>query len=269
MKLYKVLDARNRSIHGGCGKWTPGRWRSVRGDLIPCKRGLHLCRADQVLDWLGPRIWEVETDGEVIEHGNKYIARKARIVREVTPTDAQLRHFAADRAEEALVYADPEWRETLEVVIHTVRAYADGAASDAELTAAGAAASAAARAAAWDAELTAAGAAAGAAARAAASHAGLTAAGAAASAAARGAFAAWAAAGDAGLTAAGAAASAAARAAASHAGLTAAGAAASAAARGAFAAWAAAGDAGLTAAGAAAGAAARGAFAALIEGDSA
>jgi hypothetical protein len=95
------------------------------------------------------------------------VARRVRIVREVTPTDAQLRHFAADRVEGALVYADPEWRETLEVVIHTVRAYADGAASDAELTAAGAAASAAARGAfaAWAAAAPAAGAAAGAAAR--------------------------------------------------------------------------------------------------------
>ena len=150
MKLYKVLDEHNRSMHGGRGQWTPGKWRSVRGPLVPCSNGLHLASADELFEWLGPRIWEVDTAGEVIEADGRYVARKARIVREVeTWTEQSARHFAADCAEDVLQYADPEWRETLEVVIHTVRAYADGAASEDDLDAARDAARAAARAAAW------------------------------------------------------------------------------------------------------------------------
>ncbi|HSW41303.1 MAG TPA: hypothetical protein VLM76_02210 [Patescibacteria group bacterium] len=148
-RLYKVLDENRRSMHGGRGRWTPGRWRSVAGRLVPCVRGLHLCRADQLIYWLGPRIWEVETDGEVIEAEDRYVARRARIVREVTAwNDQSARRFAADCAQDALQYADPEWRETLEVVLHTARAYADGEATDDELSAASAAAGAAAGAAA-------------------------------------------------------------------------------------------------------------------------
>lgn len=144
MTLYKVLDANLRSMHGGSGRWTPGRWRSVKGPLVPCENGLHLCRIDQIIGWIGPRIWIAETDGEVIDAGNKVVARRARITREVTPTDAAWRRFAADCAEDALPYVRPEDRETLAGVIAVVRAYADGAATDAELSAASAAASSAA-----------------------------------------------------------------------------------------------------------------------------
>lgn len=130
--LYKVLNASNRSMHGGHGRWTPGRWRSVSGPLVPCKNGLHLCRIGQLADWIGPRIWIAETDGEVIEEHDKVIARRARITREVTPTDAQWRHFAADCAEDALHLARPQDRETLAALIATARAYADGTVTDAD-----------------------------------------------------------------------------------------------------------------------------------------
>ena len=29
LTLYKVLDEDGRSMHGGTGHWTPGRWREA------------------------------------------------------------------------------------------------------------------------------------------------------------------------------------------------------------------------------------------------
>jgi len=146
MKLYKVTDANGYSMHGGTGKWTPGKWRSVRGDLVPCEHGLHLCRPQDLIHWLGPVIWEAEVDGEVIEQGDKVVARRARVVRRVdTWNERTARLFAAWCAEQVLVYAGPEHRDTLAETIRVVRAYADGQATDAELAAAEAAAWSAAR----------------------------------------------------------------------------------------------------------------------------
>jgi len=44
MMLYKITDEQDRSIHGGAGRWVRGRWRSVSGEIVACRRGLHLCR---------------------------------------------------------------------------------------------------------------------------------------------------------------------------------------------------------------------------------
>lgn len=163
MKLYKVLNEDDRSCNGGTGRWTPGRWRSVRGDLVACKRGLHLTDAAHLPLWLGPVIWEAETDGDLIDAGDKWVARKARIVRRVEAWDERTaRLFAADCAAHVL----PIWEaerpddDRPRRAIETARRYANGEATGDELTAA--------QAAAWDAAFAAAEAAARAAARAAA-----------------------------------------------------------------------------------------------------
>lgn len=36
---YKVLGNNLRPHHGGTGVWTPGKPRSVQGELISCQRG--------------------------------------------------------------------------------------------------------------------------------------------------------------------------------------------------------------------------------------
>jgi hypothetical protein len=206
---YKVTDHNGQSYHGGSGKWTRNRWRSVEGEIVPCDNGLHLCRREDLLRWLGPVIWKAEVDGEVVEADDKVVARRARVIeRYDTWNERTARLFAADCAEYALKYASADAVPTLEAVIYTVRCYADGQATEVELAAAWTAAEAAA----WTA----------------AERAGWTAAWAAARAAAE--AAAWTAAEDA-ASAARAAAWAAARAAAERAGWTAAEAAARAAAR--------------------------------------
>jgi hypothetical protein len=142
---YKVLDADQRSMHGGTGKWTVGRWRSVRGDLVPCERGLHLCRPQDLLYWIGPVIWEVEVEGEVIEAGDKVVARKARIVRKVEAwNERTARLFAADCAEDVLHLVPEPQRAICADTIAVARRYANGEATKADLTAARAAAGAAA-----------------------------------------------------------------------------------------------------------------------------
>ena len=138
---YKVTAEDGSAYHGGSGKWRKGRWRSVKGDLVACENGLHLCRADQLVPWLGPVIWEAEVDGEVIDAGDKVVARRARVVRRIgTWNERTARLFAASCAEDALQYATDDIRPTLEVVIYTARAYAEGGASDEDLSAAAVAA---------------------------------------------------------------------------------------------------------------------------------
>lgn len=218
-KFYKVLDG-DQSGNGGTATWSlpkgkrPGAWMpAIKGELVPCENGYHLCRgARQLLEWLGPDIYEAEYRGEWISHGNKIVVREVRLVTK-TKWDAQTaRLLAADEAERVLRFFekehpnDPRPRNT----IAAARAFARGeitwaelatarydacsaawaAAYDAASAAASAAANAAASAAAGDAWV-AAGAAANAAARAAASAAAGTAAGDAAGYAAMAAETAW------------------------------------------------------------------------------
>ena len=146
MTLYKVLDAENRSTNGGRGKWTPGRWRTVSGPLVPCRHGLHLCRERDLVTWLGPVIWEAEVDGEVIEEPDKVVARRARIVRRVeTWNERTTRLFAADCAEHVLPLFEARrpGDDRLRKAIETARAFANGEATREELAAAWSAAGAA------------------------------------------------------------------------------------------------------------------------------
>lgn len=132
VRLYKVLGPDGTPIHGGRGRWVPGKWRSVRGPLVPCEHGLHLVSARQLIDYLGPEIWRAETDGELINAINKYVARQARITTRVEAwNECSARQFAADCAEhvleifEGLFPGDDRPREA----IAACRRYAEGTAS--------------------------------------------------------------------------------------------------------------------------------------------
>ena len=178
--LYKVLDEKSRSMHGGDAIWTPGEWMpAVEGELEPCANGYHLCRASDLVNWLGPAIWVAEYRGERIDCDapqtsrteTKVVVRQARIVRRLdTWNERTARLFACDCAERALpifereVPGDLRPRQTIE----TARRFANGQATEADRAAARDAAWDAARDAAMDAARDAAWAAAWAAARAAA-----------------------------------------------------------------------------------------------------
>ena len=172
--IYKFLHADGRAPTG-TGRYTKGRWRSVRGVLVPCRCGLHATTADNLVPHINETLWRVEIDGEYVWHddllmGRKLVARRMLTVERIEAwNDRTTRLFAVECAERVLPLferdrpGDSRPREALAVA----RRFADGQATREELAAAGAAAGAAARDAAW----TAAGAAAGTAAWAAASDA--------------------------------------------------------------------------------------------------
>jgi hypothetical protein len=140
MKLYKVLGEGREAYHGGTGAWpAPGEWLAVDGPLVLCENGLHLCRAKDLVHWLGPEIWEAEYEGEVVEGDDKVVVRKARLVRKCERWDERTaRLFACDCAERALpIYekrcpGDDRPRKAIE----TARRYANGEATAKELAAA-------------------------------------------------------------------------------------------------------------------------------------
>lgn len=153
MKLYKVINTDGTAYHGGSGAWNlpkgkrPGKWMEpIKGGLVPCKNGYHLCRDSDLLDWLGPAIFEAEHKGELVEASDKVVVRHARLLRPCggwNETTARL--FAADCAERVLpvfekhVPGDDRPRKAIEAT----RSYARGEIDDAAWSAASAAARAA------------------------------------------------------------------------------------------------------------------------------
>ncbi len=66
MTIYKILG-HDGSACMGSGYWhlpkgkRPGKWMTpIEGELVPCQNGYHLCREADLLDWLGPAIFEAE-----------------------------------------------------------------------------------------------------------------------------------------------------------------------------------------------------------------
>jgi len=108
--LYKLTGPKGEPVHGGSGTWSlprgkrPGTWRQVEGSLRPCENGLHLLRATDIRQWMRAGIlWEVEAGTEQIDHGDKVVVRRARLIRKAaTLDDKTLRLLAADFAEHVL-----------------------------------------------------------------------------------------------------------------------------------------------------------------------
>jgi hypothetical protein len=140
----------------------------VEGELEPCVNGYHVVTLEQLPDWLGERIFEVEVGKEILPDDDKSVVRTCRLTRECTGwNERTARLFACDCAEHVLSLYEAKYpdddrpRKAIEVA----RRYAEGTATREALAAARAAAWAAAgsvwdaaveelavaRAAAWDA----------------------------------------------------------------------------------------------------------------------
>lgn len=108
-QLFKILSSNGMAMHG-IGQWhlpqddVPGEWmRPIIGALIPCRNGYHLCRAQDLLNWLGPAIFEVECRGERTDHEDKIVVREARLLRKIVAWNHRsARLFACDCAEHTL-----------------------------------------------------------------------------------------------------------------------------------------------------------------------
>jgi hypothetical protein len=150
MTTYKVLNQDGSAYHGGYGtwplptkhddgSWEPGAWLGVEGPLVSCENGLHMCDGErQLLEWLGPALFEAEYDGERLDDDNKIVVRKARLLRRVeTWNERSARLFACDCAERVLciyereIPGDTRPRQAIE----TARRFANGEATRAELAA--------------------------------------------------------------------------------------------------------------------------------------
>ena len=148
--LYKVLNADGSAYHGGNGTWflpngRPGKWMpALESDkLKACQYGYHLCRHDDLIQWLGPVIFTVEHKGKRIDDTDKIVVAQARLISKLkTWNDRIARLFACDCADRALALIkkpDPRSIESVRIA----RLYAIGEATKEQLTAARAAARAA------------------------------------------------------------------------------------------------------------------------------
>jgi hypothetical protein len=151
-QLYKVLGKGQKSCNNEVNhpKWIKNRWMPKLNGKAPCKKGMyHLCRLKDLPRWLtdeSAEIWEAEYRGKVclIHEDSKVAVQEARITRKVLVLDDRIKRIlACDFAETSLKYADRSSRATLECCIYVARCYADGMATDAELSAARSAVSAA------------------------------------------------------------------------------------------------------------------------------
>lgn len=144
---YKVLAEDGSAHHGGSGKWPlpkneqPGEWLNIKGEIIPCLNGLHVCEKLDLVHWLGPAIFVCEIDGEIVRDANKSVVAKARLVSRIdTWNERTARLFAADCAEKAIrdwekasgLKCDPRSREA----IRAAREFANGNMTEAAYSAA-------------------------------------------------------------------------------------------------------------------------------------
>ena len=121
MNAYKFLRA------DGTGVFTrfpwplpgdgPGVWVETNPD--PCRSGIHACRLGDLPYWAGRVLYEIELDGDVVEHKTKVVARRGRLLRRIDGWDDDFRaaytRFCADRAHEiARATGLQRWEEVIE-----------------------------------------------------------------------------------------------------------------------------------------------------------
>ena len=147
---FKVLNKDGKPCHGGHGEWflprrkkdgtwIPGKWMPViKGALVPCNNGYHLCREKDLLSWLHESIYEAEYRGEIIEAHDKIVVREARLLRRMNWDERIARLFACDCAEDVLPIFEKQYPEDSKPrkAIDIARLYANGKATKEELSAA-------------------------------------------------------------------------------------------------------------------------------------
>ena len=172
MKYYKVTGKDGQPCNGGSGKyhlptkkkdgsWKPGKWMPViKGNLELCANGYHLCRSQDLIQWLNEEIYEAEYGGQIIEGDDKVVVSRVRLIRRIeTWNDRTAREFACWCVRNTpLENGKTTWDLLTDESRNAVRVaekFARGEATDEELDAAWDAARdaawAAARDAAWDA----------------------------------------------------------------------------------------------------------------------
>ena len=116
IKGWHFIHADRRLAHEDARVVVAGEWLTVDGPLKLCEHGLHASR--RAIDALGYLSWEpaiicrVEVVGDVVEEGNKMVARRRRVLW-MAEADGCLHQFALDVATEALREHYPDAPDTL------------------------------------------------------------------------------------------------------------------------------------------------------------
>lgn len=152
--LYKVLNRDGSCYHGGTGTWhlpkggRAGKWMPRLSNVVPCERGYHVLKAEQLLEWIGlVGLFEVEVWGEVVWEPNKGVAGQARLVKVCEAwTEQAARLFACDCAENLRDTVSSSQVGEFDDCLLVIRRFAFGMATEEELDSAWARAGAWARA---------------------------------------------------------------------------------------------------------------------------
>lgn len=86
--LYKIVSPTGECVNNGHGTWPlptadkPGEWWEVSGEIRACFNGLHLASREQVDGWWKRNtvVFRAEVDGELWDAGDKYVARRVRLL---------------------------------------------------------------------------------------------------------------------------------------------------------------------------------------------
>ena len=153
---FKVLVKGRKSCHGGKAVWKIGKWMPKIKDIIVCEKGYHLCRLQDLLQWVDKKdgeVWFAEGKGNKIVSDNKVVFQQARITKKTAWNERTARLFAADCAEHVLkiwTKKYPDDKRPAEA-IQAARDFANGKIDKKQLAAARSAARSAAWSAVWSA----------------------------------------------------------------------------------------------------------------------
>lgn len=127
MIAHKFLRPDGTSVFTGF-RWAlpngrPGEW--VEASPEPCRSGIHACRVSDLPLWAGHALYEIELDGEIVQHRSKLVASRGRLIRRVEAWDEGLRdaytRMCADRAHELTQSVEPRLKAWDAVIEPSIR----------------------------------------------------------------------------------------------------------------------------------------------------
>ena len=89
MNAHKFLGPGAVSPFAGFG-WPVGEWVEAASPDV-CRAGIHACRIGDLPFWLGPELWEIELDGEVVAHPRKIAAPRGCLISRIEEWNASSR----------------------------------------------------------------------------------------------------------------------------------------------------------------------------------
>jgi len=119
------------------GKWKPGKWTwALRDSLDWWDDGVFLCHKHELIDHLGPVLYEAESHGEYVDYQYRPVYKKIRLLRQVeTWNERTMRLFVCDCVEHAIDLCE-QWGKFYFAArrwIESIRQFANGKLSNTEL----------------------------------------------------------------------------------------------------------------------------------------